>query len=118
MQVGFIGAGSMAGALARGWGDPVLCTDAGSGRAAALAAEVGGGGVATNAELGQRADLIVLAHKPAQFEDVAAEVAPAGKPVVSLLAGTPLAALRRAYPGVAVFRVEPNVPVAVGQGVC
>ena len=33
MQVGFIGAGNMARALARGWGDPVLCTDSGSGRA-------------------------------------------------------------------------------------
>ena len=31
MQVGFIGAGNMARALARGWGDPVLCTDSGSG---------------------------------------------------------------------------------------
>ena len=42
MQVGFIGAGNMARALARGWGDPVLCTDSGSGRAQALAAELGG----------------------------------------------------------------------------
>ena len=36
MQVGFIGSGNMARALARGWGEPVLCTDSGSGRAAAL----------------------------------------------------------------------------------
>jgi pyrroline-5-carboxylate reductase len=42
MQVGFIGSGNMASALARGWGDPVLCTDHGSGRAAALAQELGG----------------------------------------------------------------------------
>ena len=33
MEVGLIGAGNMARALARGWGDPVLCSDAGSGRA-------------------------------------------------------------------------------------
>ena len=39
MQVGFIGSGNMAGALARGWGDPVLATDHGSGRAATLVAE-------------------------------------------------------------------------------
>ena len=32
----------MARAMARGWGDPVLCSDSGSGRAAALAAELGG----------------------------------------------------------------------------
>ena len=30
----------MARALARGWGDPVLCSDSGSGRAAALAREL------------------------------------------------------------------------------
>jgi pyrroline-5-carboxylate reductase len=33
MRVGFIGSGNMASALARGWGDPVLATDSGSGRA-------------------------------------------------------------------------------------
>ena len=42
MQIGLIGAGNMAAALARGWGEPVLATDSGSG-AAALAAELGGG---------------------------------------------------------------------------
>ena len=42
MQVGFIGSGNMARALARGWGDPVLCTDRGSGRGQALADELGG----------------------------------------------------------------------------
>ena len=54
MRVGFIGAGNMAGALARGWGDPVLATDAGSGHAAALAAELGGEAVASNRELAKR----------------------------------------------------------------
>ncbi len=37
MQVGLIGAGNMARALTRGWGDPVLVSDGGSGRAKALA---------------------------------------------------------------------------------
>ena len=40
MRVGFIGAGNMARALARGWGEPVLCTDSGSGRARALTVHV------------------------------------------------------------------------------
>src|SRR5919109_404271 len=70
MQVGFIGAGNMARALARGWGDPVMCTDAG-----------------------------------------------AAKAVVSLLAATPQADVRAAYPGVPVFRVDPNTPVEVRRGV-
>ncbi len=33
MQIGFIGSGNMARALALGWEEPVLCTDSGSGRA-------------------------------------------------------------------------------------
>jgi pyrroline-5-carboxylate reductase len=117
MQVGFIGSGNMAGALARGWGDPVLCTDAGSGRAAALAAEVGGEALASNRELAERADLVILAHKPAQLAAVAGEVAGAARLVVSLLARTSQADVRAAYPGATVLRVEPNTAVEVRQGV-
>jgi pyrroline-5-carboxylate reductase len=115
--VGFVGSGNMARALARGWGEPVLCTDAGSGRAAALAGELGGEALASNRELAERADLLILAHKPAQLHEVAAEAAPAAKIVVSLLARTPQADVRAAYPGTPVFRVEPNTPVEVGRGV-
>jgi pyrroline-5-carboxylate reductase len=117
MQVGFIGAGNMARALARGWGDPVLCTDSGSGRAQALASELGGEAVASNRELAERVDLVILAHKPAQLAEVAWEAAGAAKAVVSLLARTPQADVRSAYPGVPVFRVEPNTAVEVGRGV-
>jgi pyrroline-5-carboxylate reductase len=117
MQVGFIGAGNMARALARGWGDPVLCTDSGSGRARALAEELGGEAVASNRELAERADVVVLAHKPAQLSEVAWEAAGAAKAVVSLLARTPQADVRGAYPGLPVFRVEPNTAVEVGRGV-
>jgi pyrroline-5-carboxylate reductase len=117
MQVGFIGSGNMARALARGWGDPVLCTDSGSGRAAALAAELGGEAVASNRELAERADVVILAHKPAQLAPVAAEAGDAARIVVSLLARTTQADVRAAYPGATVFRVEPNTPVAVRRGV-
>jgi pyrroline-5-carboxylate reductase len=117
MQVGFIGAGNMARALARGWGDPVLCTDAGSGRAQALADELGGEALRSNRELAERADLVILAHKPAQLAEVAWEAAGAAKAVVSLLARTSQADVRSAYPGVPVFRVEPNTAAQVRRGV-
>ena len=117
MQVGFIGAGNMARALARGWGDPVLCTDSGSGRAQRLADELGGEAPASNRELAERADLVILAHKPAQLADVASEAAGAAKAVVSLLARTSQADVRSAYPGVPVFRIEPNTAVQIGRGV-
>ena len=117
MQVGLIGAGNMAAALARGWGDPVLATDSGSGKAAALAAELGGEALGSNAELAERADVLILAHKPAQLEQVAREAAPAAKAVVSLLARAPLEQLRAAYPDTPVVRVQPNTPAEVGHGV-
>jgi pyrroline-5-carboxylate reductase len=115
MQVGFIGAGNMARALARGWGEPVLCTDSGSGRAQALAEELGGEALGSNRELAERADLVILAHKPVQLAEIAREAAGA-KAVVSLLARTTRADVRAAYPGVPVFRVMPNTPVELGRG--
>jgi pyrroline-5-carboxylate reductase len=115
MKVGFIGAGNMARALARGWGEPVLCTDSGSGRARALADELGGDALASNRELAERADVVILAHKPAQLGAIAGEAAGA-KAVVSLLARTTQADVRAAYPGVPVFRVMPNTPVELRRG--
>jgi pyrroline-5-carboxylate reductase len=117
MQVGFIGAGNMARALARGLGDPVLATDGGSGRSQQLAEELGGEAVGSNRELAERADLVILAHKPAQLAEVAWEAAGTAKAVVSLLARTGQADVRSAYPGVQVFRIEPNTAVQVRRGV-
>jgi pyrroline-5-carboxylate reductase len=117
MTIGFVGSGNMARALALGWGEPVLCTDSGSGRARELAAQTGGEAVAGNRELAERADLVILAHKPAQLGAVAAEIGDAAKAVVTILARTTQAQVREAYPGTPVFRVEPNTPVEVRKGV-
>jgi pyrroline-5-carboxylate reductase len=117
MTIGFVGSGNMARALALGWGEPVLCTDAGSGRARELAAQTGGEAVAGNRELAERADLVILAHKPAQLGAVAAEIGDAARAVVTILARTTQAQVREAYPGTPVFRIEPNTPVEVRKGV-
>jgi pyrroline-5-carboxylate reductase len=117
MKIGFIGAGNMAAALARGWGEPVLCTDSGSGRARALVDELGGEVAASNFELAVNSDIVVLAHKPAQLDAVAREASPAARAVVSLLGRTTLEELRAAYPGTPVVRVQPNTPVEVRSGV-
>jgi pyrroline-5-carboxylate reductase len=116
MQIGLIGCGNMARALARGWGRPVLCADPIAERARSLAAEVGGEALASNAELAARAELLVLCHKPAQLAAVAEEIGPGTTPVASILAVTPLAALREAYPGRPVYRFIPSLPVEVRQG--
>jgi pyrroline-5-carboxylate reductase len=115
MRVGLIGAGNMARALARGWGDPVLCSDGGSGRAQALVNELGGR-AASNVEVAQEADLVVLCHKPAQFADVAHEIEPHVKAVASVLGSVGSGALQKAYQPAPVFRLMPNTPVEVRQG--
>ena len=116
MRIGFIGAGNMASAIARGLGEPALVADVDRARAEALAAEVGGQALASNAEVARQADAVVIAHKPAQLETVAAEAGEA-KAVVSILGGVPVAAVEAAYPGRPVYRLMPSIPVEVRQGV-
>lgn len=119
MIIGFCGAGSMAAAMARGLAGEVegmLFTDSGSGRAAELARELGGEALSSNEALAERADVVVLAVKPAKLADVAAELG-GTKALVSLLGATPLAQVKAAFPGAEVLRVMPNVGVEVRRGV-
>jgi pyrroline-5-carboxylate reductase len=106
----------MARALARGWGDPVLVSDGGSGRARALADELGGEAFDSNVEVAERADLVVLAHKPAQFKAVAKELKGTAKAVASVVGGVDTVELRLRYEA-PVFRLMPNTPVEVRRGV-
>jgi pyrroline-5-carboxylate reductase len=118
MIVGFIGSGAMAAAMARGWDgefDSMLFSDGGSGRAGALAEELGGE-VGTNAEIAERADFVVVAVKPAKLDRVAPELQ-AAKKIVSILAAVPLTRLRKAFPAAEVLRMMPNVGVEVRSGV-
>ena len=117
MKLGFIGAGNMASALARGIGEPVLATDPVAGKAEALVEAVGGEALEDAAAVAQQADAIVLAHKPAQLDDVARQIAGSAKLVVSILGGVPTTKVEEAYPGAPVHRFLPNIPVELGQGV-
>jgi pyrroline-5-carboxylate reductase len=118
MVVGFIGSGNMAAAMARGWAgefERMLFSDSGSGRAQALAEELGGE-VGSNAEIAAQADLLVLAVKPAKLDEVAPRLA-AARSVVSVLAATSLERLAAALPEAEILRVMPNVGVEVRRGV-
>lgn len=117
MRIGFIGAGNMASALARGLGEPALVSDVDRARAEALAGAIGGEALGSNAEVADTADAIFLCHKPAQLEPVADELRDRAKAVVSILGGVPVAAVEAAYPGKPVYRLMPSIPVEVGQGV-
>ena len=116
MQVGLIGSGNMARALARGWGRPVICADPVGARAHALVEELGGTVAASNGEVAERADLVILCHKPAQLQTVAGEIASMAKAVVSILGGVPLAEVEAAYLGKPAYRFIPSLPVEVRQG--
>jgi pyrroline-5-carboxylate reductase len=119
--VGFAGSGNMAAAMARGWagaeGGPaeMLFTDSGSGRAVALAEEVGGRALGSNAELSELSDLLVLAVKPKALDEVAGE-AQASAAVVSLLGATSLDRVADAFPSATAVRVMPNLAVEVRRG--
>jgi pyrroline-5-carboxylate reductase len=125
--VGLIGAGNMAGALARGWAaasagpDEMLFSDADKARSRALAEQVGGSIAGSNRELAENADVIVLAMKPGALapvaEDVRVPVSERRLPVVSILGATGIAAIERALGhGTPVLRFMPNVAAEVRQG--
>jgi pyrroline-5-carboxylate reductase len=117
MRLGLIGAGNMASALARGIGEPVLVYDVDQAKASALAEALGGEAVGSNAELAERADVLVLCHKPKQLEEVAAEVGGRAEVVVSILAATTTEQVAAAYPGTSIYRFIPNMPTEVRRGV-
>jgi pyrroline-5-carboxylate reductase len=126
MKLGFIGAGNMATGIARGLAaareepgapEALLFADAERGKAEKLAEEVGGAAVDSNRALADEADLVLLAVKPAVLDDVAPDLAAAGSPVVSILAGTTLERLGAALPDIELVRVMPNLGAQLRQAV-
>jgi pyrroline-5-carboxylate reductase len=126
MRLGFVGAGNMAGGLARGWAaargeagapETMLFADADPEKARRLAEEVGGEAVEGNLALVDQSDLVVLAVKPNVLDEVAPDLAKAGTPVISILAGTSLESLHEALPGLDLIRVMPNLGAQLRQAV-
>src|SRR3954454_1100903 len=117
MRLGLIGAGNIASALARGIGEPVLVHDPQAERAQALADELGGEALASNGELAEQADVVVLCHKPPQLAEVAQEIGGRAQVIASILAATRTEQIEEVYPGVPVYRFIPNLPAEVGRGV-
>ena len=117
MRIGFIGAGNMATALARGLGEPALVSDVDRDRADALAAATGGEALESNAFVADAADVVFLCHKPAQLDAVAQDLGERAEAIVSILGGVSVEEVERAYPDRPVYRLMPSIPVEVGQGV-
>lgn len=123
MRVGFVGAGNMAAAIARGWaageGGPqgMLFCDLDADRAAAVAAEVGGETRDSLPELSKDSEALVLAVKPSALRDIAEELGGRAPALISILAATSTTRIAELFPGVPVLRLMPNQPVEVRRGV-
>jgi pyrroline-5-carboxylate reductase len=126
-RFGFIGAGRMATALARGLlaadlatTGRVLASDPSPAAAERFAQETDCRLAANNREVVAGADVVFLAVKPQQIVAVLQELrGHAGRDhlVISIAAGVPLATLAAGLgPGPRLVRVMPNTPCLVGQG--
>lgn len=125
LKLGFLGAGKMASALAKGFihsglsnADSIIASDPYESARTAIAKEAGIRTTASNLEVLKAADIIILAVKPDQVNAVLAELKPQFTPkhlLVSIAAGVTLARMEAALPaGARVVRVMPNTPALVG----
>ncbi len=125
-KIGFLGAGKMATALAKGFVGAgivsplqVMASDVSEPACQAFKKATGSNTTHSNLEVLEFATLLVLAVKPDQVESVLGEIRSGFKDqhlLVSIAAGIPLARLEAALnPGARVIRVMPNTPALVGS---
>jgi pyrroline-5-carboxylate reductase len=112
-----IGAGNLARALAIGWGQQLAVSALRPGRARELVNMVGGRVCATNREVADMSDVIVLCHEPDALAEVANDLTGTTKPIASPLTNVTLDQLRAAFPASPLFRLMPNIATEVRQGV-
>jgi pyrroline-5-carboxylate reductase len=126
LSIGFLGAGKMATALARGFiraklagPDQILASDPVAGARTAFAKETEAKIANSNTEVVQSAKVIFLAVKPDQVASVLADVREhftSEHLLISIAAGVPIAKLESGLSaGARVIRVMPNTPALVGE---
>ena len=125
LTIGFLGAGKMASALAKGFlnaqliaPDQLMASDVYEGARAAFTAATQGRTTASNHEVLAFAKVLVLAVKPHQVAGVLHELRTgftANHLLISIAAGVPLAKLEAGLaPAARLIRVMPNTPALVG----
>lgn len=126
-RLGFLGVGSMGGALARAAcrrlpGDSVYLSNRTAAKAEALAAELGCR-AGSNAGAAAWADFLFLGVKPQMMKDLLEDIRPAlikrARPcvLVTMAAGLTIARIRElAGVDFPVLRIMPNTPASIGEG--
>ncbi len=127
-QLGFIGAGNMAEAIARGvlkaqtYGPAeMMAADPTPGRRQLFSQQMGIACVEDSAAVARQAATILLAVKPQVVEKALQQIAPAVQPgtlIISIVAAVSTAFIERHVPAdTAVVRVMPNTALLAGAGV-
>lgn len=125
-MIGFIGGGNMAEALIKGLktskpliADGIIVSEPRSERREYLGLTYGVNTTSDNKMVASSADIIILAVKPQNMEDVLLEISDAitdEKTVVSIAAGIPLSYLQSRLKTSRLIRVMPNTPALVLEG--
>lgn len=126
MKIGFLGAGEMGGAIIKGLIDfggyragDILAGVHTEKSAQNLYSRYGIDASTDNAHVVSKADVLVIAVKPAVVPEVLQQIAQeltSPKPVLSVALGSTTQMLEAALPGFPVVRVMPNTPIALGKG--
>jgi pyrroline-5-carboxylate reductase len=123
LRVGFLGAGRMATALARGWltaglvrTEDVCASDPVPAARSAFAAATGCATNSDNAAVVHASDVLLLAVKPQSMASLLAEIRPIVRAplIVSVAAGISIRQLQDGLGSCRLVRVMPNTPCLVG----
>lgn len=126
-KIGFIGTGNMAQAMIKGIIESkvvapkaIFATNRSEGKLQKAADFFGFQACASNEELIERADVVILAMKP---QDLPAAIDPIssafneGQIIISLAAGITLHTLQKKLPQCRIVRLMPNTPALINRGV-
>ena len=126
LKIGFLGAGKMATALAKGFvraeivfPKEIIASDVASIARNIFTKQTGAKATASNSDIPKFANVLILATKPDQVATALAEISGAftkNHLLISIAAGVTISKLENLLPaGARVIRVMPNTPALVGE---